>query len=87
MANTDRLLTVELEPPTFYCHFCGDEKCGGECQDRLGVFEEIEPEPQCFTCGATDRPLDSSWGPFCIGTDCRAIADREADRAADARYI
>ncbi len=42
---------------------------------------------RCFTCGSTDTELDGSWGPFCVGTDCRAIADREADQAADNRYI
>lgn len=42
---------------------------------------------RCFTCHSTTSELDGSWGPFCVGTDCRAIADREADQAADNRYI
>jgi hypothetical protein len=38
---------------------------------------------RCFTCGATDKPLDRSG--FCCD-ECKAIADFEADQAAERLY-
>jgi predicted nucleic acid-binding Zn ribbon protein len=54
-----------------------------EYGDNGEVISNFVVIPHCFTCGATDKPLDRAG--FC-SNDCKDIADFEADKAAEHLY-
>jgi hypothetical protein len=67
---------------------CPDCKDEDERQARrYAEMDVLIEKPRCHTCHATDTILDDSWGPFCVGADCRQKAEGAADEASVNRYI